>query len=163
MEIEVPVRPNWQADVEQTLATTRATLGQEAFTVAWAQSYKRPLPDVIATAAKSGFLSQDEAIKDPSAVLAEAAVCETPGAGSHGAPHGLTGRELEVLRLLTAGHSNRELGEMLFISPTTAARHIANIYNKLGVDSRAEATAYAHQHGLIQWYGTQGAAWTSGS
>jgi DNA-binding NarL/FixJ family response regulator len=61
----------------------------------------------------------------------------------------LTARELEVLRLLAAGYSNRELGETLFISPTTAARHVANIYSKLGVDSRAEATSYAHHHGLI--------------
>jgi DNA-binding CsgD family transcriptional regulator len=61
----------------------------------------------------------------------------------------LTTRELEVLRLLAAGHSNRELGELLFISPATAARHVANIYAKLGVDSRSQATAYAHQHGLI--------------
>ena len=63
-------------------------------------------------------------------------------------PHGLTTRELEVLRLLAAGHSNRELGDLLFISPATAARHVANIYAKLAVDSRAQATAYAHQHGL---------------
>ena len=62
--------------------------------------------------------------------------------------HGLTARELEVLHLLAAGLSNRQLGERLFISPTTAARHVANIYSKLGVDSRAAATAYAHQHGL---------------
>src|SRR3712207_7889323 len=48
-------------------------------------------------------------------------------------------------RLLAAGHSNRELGEKLFISPATAARHVANIYAKLDVDSRVEATAYAHQ------------------
>jgi pimeloyl-ACP methyl ester carboxylesterase/DNA-binding CsgD family transcriptional regulator len=61
----------------------------------------------------------------------------------------LTARELEVLRLLAAGHSNREVGEKLFISPTPAARHVANIYSKLGVDSRVEAAAYAHHHGLI--------------
>jgi DNA-binding NarL/FixJ family response regulator len=61
----------------------------------------------------------------------------------------LTARELEVLRLLAAGHSNRELGELLYISPATAARHVANIYSKLGVDSRAQATTYAHQYRLI--------------
>ena len=53
-------------------------------------------------------------------------------------PHGLTRRELEVLRLLAAGHSNRQLGDLLFISPATAARHLANIFAKLGVDSRAQ-------------------------
>jgi DNA-binding CsgD family transcriptional regulator len=71
-----------------------------------------------------------------------------PPAAIGASPHGLTTRELEVLRLLAAGHSNRELGDLLFISPATAARHVANIYAKLGVDSRAQATAYAHQHGL---------------
>ena len=72
-----------------------------------------------------------------------------PRAATRASSHGLTARELEVLRLLAAGHSNRELGEKLFISPTTAARHVANIYSKLGVDSRAAAIAYAYHHGLI--------------
>jgi DNA-binding CsgD family transcriptional regulator len=71
-----------------------------------------------------------------------------PPAAIGASPHGLTRRELEVLRLLAAGHSNRQLGDLLFISPATAARHLANIFAKLGVDSRAQATAYAHQHGL---------------
>jgi DNA-binding CsgD family transcriptional regulator len=65
------------------------------------------------------------------------------------APHGLTEREIEVLRLLAAGNSNREIGELLYISPATAARHVANIYNKLGVDSRARAVASAHRIGLV--------------
>ncbi|HEX5991284.1 MAG TPA: AAA family ATPase [Thermomicrobiales bacterium] len=81
-------------------------------------------------------------VRDPRPLRSE------PRAVARASSHGLTAREVEVLRLLAAGHSNRELGEMLFISPTTAARHVANIYSKLDVDSRAEATAYAHQHGL---------------
>ena len=64
------------------------------------------------------------------------------------ARHGLTPREIEILRLVAAGNSNREIGERLFISPTTVARHVANIFGKLGVDSRAKATAYARRHGL---------------
>ncbi len=54
-----------------------------------------------------------------------------------------------MLRLLAAGHSNREIGEALFISTATAARHIANIFNKLGVDTRGKATTFARQHGLV--------------
>ena len=65
------------------------------------------------------------------------------------ARHDLTERELEVLRLLAAGHTNREIGDQLFISPATAARHVLNIYRKLDVDSRAKATMYCHQHGLV--------------
>jgi ATP/maltotriose-dependent transcriptional regulator MalT len=65
-----------------------------------------------------------------------------------GTPSGLTPREGEVLRLLAAGQSNREIGERLFISPATVARHLANVYAKLDVDSRAKAVAYAHRQGL---------------
>jgi len=81
-------------------------------------------------------------VRDPRPLRAE------PRAATRASSHGLTARELEVLRLLAAGYSNREVGEKLFISPTTAARHVANIYSKLGVDSRVEATSYAHHHGL---------------
>src|SRR5690606_29597977 len=59
--------------------------------------------------------------------------------------HGITGRELEVLRLLAAGETNRAIAETLFSSPTTTASHVASISSKLGVDSRAKATANAHR------------------
>ena len=55
--------------------------------------------------------------------------------------HGLTGRELEVLRLVAAGSSNREIGEALVISEHTVARHLQNIFAKLGVSSRTAASA----------------------
>ncbi len=60
----------------------------------------------------------------------------------------LTGRELEVLRLLAAGHSNREIGTELFISPKTASVHVSNILAKLHAASRTEAAAIAHRGGL---------------
>jgi len=61
---------------------------------------------------------------------------------------GLTARELEVLRLVAAGHTNRVTGEKLSISEKTVARHVANIFTKLDLTSRAAATAYAYKHGL---------------
>ena len=57
---------------------------------------------------------------------------------------GLTGRELEVLRLVAAGRSNRDIANELFISPKTASVHVSNILGKLGVASRGEAAAMAH-------------------
>jgi DNA-binding CsgD family transcriptional regulator len=60
----------------------------------------------------------------------------------------LTGRELEVLRLLAAGHSNKEIGTELFISPKTASVHVSNILAKLNAASRTEAAAIAHRDGL---------------
>ena len=63
--------------------------------------------------------------------------------------HGLTPRELEVLRLVAAGETNQAIATELFISEKTAARHVSNIFAKLGLSTRAAATAYAYQHGLV--------------
>ena len=63
--------------------------------------------------------------------------------------HGLTPRELEVLRLLAAGRSNREIAGALVISEHTVARHVQNIFRKLDVSSRAAAGAFAFQHDLV--------------
>jgi DNA-binding NarL/FixJ family response regulator len=62
---------------------------------------------------------------------------------------GLTAREIEVLRLVAAGKTNRAVAEDLVISEKTVARHLSNIFDKLGVSSRAAATAYAYEHDLI--------------
>ena len=61
---------------------------------------------------------------------------------------GLTPRESEVLRLLPLGLTNREIGERLFVTERTAAKHVENILAKLGVGSRAEAAAFAVAHGV---------------
>jgi len=63
---------------------------------------------------------------------------------------GLTPRELEVLRLLVEGRSNRQIAEQLFISGKTASVHVTNILAKLGVHSRLEAAATARRLGLDQ-------------
>jgi DNA-binding CsgD family transcriptional regulator/tetratricopeptide (TPR) repeat protein len=63
--------------------------------------------------------------------------------------HGLTPRELEVLRLLAAGRSNREIASTLVVSEHTVARHVQNILGKLGVSSRTAAGAFAFQHDLV--------------
>ena len=66
-----------------------------------------------------------------------------------GAPLGLTERELEVLRLVAAGRSNRDIAAELFISPKTASVHVSNILAKLGVGSRGEAAAMAYRQHLL--------------
>jgi DNA-binding NarL/FixJ family response regulator len=63
-------------------------------------------------------------------------------------PDGLTGRECEVLSLLADGRSNRQIGEELYISDRTVARHLTNIYHKIGVTSRTQAARYAIDHGM---------------
>jgi HD-GYP domain-containing protein (c-di-GMP phosphodiesterase class II) len=71
-------------------------------------------------------------------------------------PGGLTAREVEVLGLLARGHSNREIAQRLVVTPKTAANHVEHIYAKLGVSSRAAATLYATQHGLVGTFESAG-------
>jgi DNA-binding CsgD family transcriptional regulator len=99
----------------------------------------RPLGDEIALLARRARIRLGA---DGSA----SGVSGADGAGS-GADElglGLTERELEVLRLVAAGRSNREIAGELFISPKTASVHVSNILGKLGVASRGEAAAKAH-------------------
>ena len=62
---------------------------------------------------------------------------------------GLTGREMEVLALVATGKTNRAIGDELVISERTVARHVSNIFTKLGLSSRSAATAYAYEHDLV--------------
>ena len=62
--------------------------------------------------------------------------------------HLLTPRELDVLRLLAAGQSDRQIAAVLSISPRTAGNHVSNILTKLGVESRTAAAAFAVRRGL---------------
>jgi DNA-binding CsgD family transcriptional regulator/pimeloyl-ACP methyl ester carboxylesterase len=73
-----------------------------------------------------------------------------PGPGGQPAPppRGLSRREQEVLRLLAAGESNRQIARRLGLSPHTVERHVANLYRKIGARGRADATAYALRSGL---------------
>jgi DNA-binding NarL/FixJ family response regulator len=72
------------------------------------------------------------------------------GAGPAQETAGLTGRELEVLRLLAAGETNHAIAGALHLAEKTIHRHVSNIYAKLGVSSRAAATAYAYRHHLVR-------------
>jgi DNA-binding CsgD family transcriptional regulator len=71
-----------------------------------------------------------------------------------GSPHArpddrLSPREREVLALVATGKTNRAIAAELFLSEKTIARHISNIFTKMALSSRAEATAYAFKHGLV--------------
>lgn len=64
-------------------------------------------------------------------------------------PDGLSQREVEVLRLIAAGKSNREIAEDLFISPNTAGHHVSNLLNKTGSSNRVELATYANRQRLV--------------
>ncbi len=72
----------------------------------------------------------------------------SPPARTSGYPNGLTEREVEVLRLVSGGKTDREIGEELFISAKTVGNHVSNILNKTDTANRTEAASYATSHGL---------------
>ena len=86
---------------------------------------------------------------------ADAVSCVLAAAGRRAAPSpprwpaDLTDREVEVLRLIARGRSNREVAERLFISPKTVGRHVENLYAKIGVSSRGAAAVFAMEHRLL--------------
>jgi DNA-binding NarL/FixJ family response regulator len=106
------------------------------------------------------MLAQDlgvQPLRDAVAVLARRARVPLdggPAAGPSSDPDrlGLTAREFEVLRLVAAGQSNRDIASELFISVKTASVHVSNILGKLGVSSRGEAAATAHRLRLFDTF-----------
>ena len=111
----------------QLFAEGRARLGPAAFAAAWEAGWVLPVEQAVAEA-----LGIAEAVPGP----------------SDPAPHGLTARELEVLRLLAAGHSDRQIAAALSISRKTAGNHVASILAKFGVESRTAAATLAVRRGL---------------
>lgn len=98
-------------------------------------------PDAVAS-----LLAEGKAMSPYQAVQLLAAHAAAPAAPA-GASGPLSGRELEIATLAASGVSNREIAEQLFIAPATVARHLANIFTKLGVGSRAQLAAWMAQHG----------------
>ena len=103
-------------------------------------------------------MSLEEAIATAKQVKAPACIApdsvsppvETSSTSStRGNPFGLTGREIEVLRLVTQGLTYAQIAEQLIISPRTADAHLRSIYGKLGVTSRSAATRSAIEHKLV--------------
>lgn len=86
---------------------------------------------------------------DPDAVAAVLAVADGTSSSRRAGPAGLTDRQVQVLRLLARGLSNRAIGEALVISPRTAEHHVQDVYARIGVSSRAAAALFAMEHGLL--------------
>jgi len=100
----------------------------------------------LRAATKQGALDADAV----SAVLAAAG---TTGSARRQRPSDLTARQLEVLRLVARGFSNRAIAERLVISPRTAERHVQDVFAKIGVSSRSGAALFAMEHGLVGQHG----------
>jgi predicted ATPase/DNA-binding CsgD family transcriptional regulator len=127
--------PVIRAEAAATGAATKLALGAEDFAAAWVAGRAMGL----------------EAALDEARALAEALAAARPGTApaDPSVRLGLSPREGEVLRLVAAGHSNREIAAALSISVPTVKRHLTNVLGKLGLPSRSAATAFAHTHGLV--------------
>jgi predicted ATPase/DNA-binding CsgD family transcriptional regulator len=115
---------------ERVLAAARHGLDEQTFTSAWAAG---------------SALSPEEALAE---ILAEPELFTRPPAESTGNHAGLSPRELDVLRLMTEGNSDRQIADALSISPKTAGNHVSSILAKLGVTTRTAAATHAVRHGL---------------
>jgi predicted ATPase/DNA-binding NarL/FixJ family response regulator len=118
---------------QRIMAEARTKLAEPAFPVTWDEGLALPLTDAVADA------------------LALAASIAVPPPPVHGdaAVLGLTPRELDVLRLLAQGHSDKEIAAALFIGTRTVQTHVGNLFAKLGVNGRTEAAAVAVRRGLV--------------
>jgi DNA-binding NarL/FixJ family response regulator len=101
-------------------------------------------PDDIASAVRQSF---DHSIFLASAPVGQRSVAQRRP--EEVAP-GLTRREVEILRLVSEGHSNAQLARMLWVTEQTVKFHLSNIYRKLGVANRTEAARWAQVHGLLE-------------
>jgi DNA-binding CsgD family transcriptional regulator len=134
--IGMPVRPNRSVDLERLLTTIRARLGAETFALAQARGQERLMSDVIAAALAVRTAS-------PARVARAEAVAQGD------LSTGLSTRERDVLHLLVAGKTDRDIAAALYISPRTASKHVGAILAKLAVASRGEAAVLARQRSLV--------------
>ncbi|MDQ3692409.1 MAG: tetratricopeptide repeat protein [Chloroflexota bacterium] len=135
----VRITPDLQRELDVASHAARGALGEASFVAAWAAGRELPL-DVAIADADAVFAAEEQS--SPSA--ATRSVPETDPA----ARSGLSPRELEVVRLLAAGRSNREIADALFVSHGTATTHVRNILAKLDLTSRTAVAVWAIRHGL---------------
>jgi DNA-binding NarL/FixJ family response regulator len=118
---------------------TRHTVEQAFAAGAAAYVVKTSHPEDLSAAVRQAF---EHSIYFPGATPAGA-----PSQGDY--PAGLTARELEILQLVAKGQSNRQIGELLWVTEQTVKFHLSNIYRKLGVSNRTEASRWAEARNLL--------------
>jgi DNA-binding CsgD family transcriptional regulator len=124
-----------ELDAPYEVARARVLFGLACQRLGDADTYKMELDAACRAFKQLGAL--------PDLARAEELCGTAPVAG------GLTAREVEVLALVAGGKTNRAIADALFISEKTVARHVSNIFTKLGLSSRSAATAYAYENNLV--------------
>jgi DNA-binding CsgD family transcriptional regulator len=120
---------------DRTIAALRQRLGVRDFDAAWRAGKALPVAAAVALGLEVAFNAEPGgAPRDEHAA---------------GKAFGLTPRELEVVRLIVAGHRDQEIADILFLSRRTVQTHVTHIFAKLGANTRAEVAAYAIRNGLV--------------
>jgi DNA-binding NarL/FixJ family response regulator len=140
---DIFILPDMYTGDEQLVAATRAQLGQRAFAKALAEGRLMTPEQALAGRDKPLISDRTPAKSDMKAGT------DTHQRPSPTYPHGLTGREVEVLRLVARGLTDAQIAEELVISPRTVNAHLRSIYNKFGITSRNASTYVAIEHQLI--------------
>ena len=149
--IGVPLRSFERAINEWGIAMIRAQLGEQAFAVAWAEG-RTLTPAQVSLLGPTTATAQERAAETVGTSRADGLTTVPESSmvvSSPTYPSGLTGREVEVLRLLAMGLTNAQIAERLVISLLTVKAHVRSIYSKLEVTSRSAATRYAMEHELV--------------
>ncbi|MCA1645524.1 MAG: tetratricopeptide repeat protein [Chloroflexi bacterium] len=131
-----PLIPLFEALLAEGLEMARRALGEEAYAAAWAEGRLLSVEDAVAEALSI------EVAPTPELPAVPAATGDGPFAE-------LTAAEVQILRLLAAGRTTREIAAELVVAVSTVDRHITHVYEKLGVRNRAAATAFALKNGLV--------------
>jgi DNA-binding NarL/FixJ family response regulator len=127
-----------QRDVDEAFAA-----GAHAYVV------KSTHPDDLASAVRQAFAPSIFFRNDLPLDREEHVALELPRQGRVLIKHGLTRREFEILQLVAEGHSNSEVAKMLWVTEQTVKFHLSNVYRKLGVSNRTEASRWAQLHNML--------------
>jgi DNA-binding CsgD family transcriptional regulator len=138
-EIGVHLPPAEQAEHDQRIGSACVNRSSPILRAAWEEGRRLTADEAVAFALSS----------EPPIGLDRRAPEDPRASKTRDAPSGLTPRELDVLRLLVEGRTDREIAEELFIGHRTVASHVAAILGKIGVDSRTAAATYAVRHGYV--------------
>ena len=149
-QISYPIPRGALPTYRQTVASIQDRLSMLQFASAWVEGRSLSPAEAIALA-REAVTGPDAGLTAAETVIVATGAERTPERWRTSAVsrHGLTPREVDVLRLVATGRSNREIAAALFISVPTVKRHLTNILGKLGAPSRSAATAYAHRHGIV--------------
>jgi DNA-binding NarL/FixJ family response regulator len=130
--IGVPIPLIDRGNYERLVAAVRGSLGKHDFAASWSEGRATTPEQVLASQGRSRSSASITAATIPSPTY----------------PAGLTAREVQVLRLLAGGLTNREIARELSLSEKTVAHHLTHIFNKTNSENRAAATAFAIREGL---------------